>query len=114
MVCAGSENSAIALLHPFHEPTGACEIGRGVDLHAEAGGLDQADGDSHPGFERAQLLEMLALFEHATRQSDELLERGASISIEPDMLVMRSRPPRHDRLAEIERARWPHRIGKTG
>src|SRR6478672_6748680 len=105
MVRAGSEDAAIALLHPFHEPTGAREIGRGIDLHAEAGGRDQADGNSHPGFERAQLLEMLAFFQYATSQPGELLERGGSVGIGPDMLVMGSRSPRHDGFAEIERAR---------
>src|ERR1700730_11518182 len=109
MVRGETDLRAIALLHPFHESAGAREIGRGIDLHAKAGGLDQADGNSHPGFERAQLLEVLALFQHATRQPDESLERPASIGIEPDMLVMRSRPPRYDGFAEIERARRPHR-----
>ena len=55
--------------------------------------LDQADRDAHAGFERAQLLEPLALFEHAARQRDEPLERGAAIGVEPDMLVMRARRP---------------------
>src|SRR6266436_3942606 len=92
----------------------AFEIGRGVDLHPEAVGLDQADGDVHARLERAQLLEMLALFEHAPRQSDEAFESLAPIGVEPDMFVMRPGTPGHNRLAEIERARRPGRIGKAG
>src|SRR5216684_4354753 len=90
----------------------ASEIGRGIDLHPEAVGLDQADRDAHPRLERTQLLEMLALFEHTPRQSDEPFERLAPISVEPDMLVMRTLPPRHDGFAEIERPRRPGRVGK--
>jgi hypothetical protein len=51
----------------------ALEIGRCIDLHPEPAGLDQADRDMHSGLERAQLLEMFALFEHAARQPDKAL-----------------------------------------
>src|SRR5262249_4422681 len=92
----------------------ALEIGRGVDLHAEPAGLDQADRDAHSGFERAQLLEAFALFEHAPWQSDKALQRLAPIGIKPDVLVMRPISPWHHRLAEIERARRLARVGKAG
>ena len=99
--------AAMILLLSLHQSAGAREIGRGVDLHAETRSCDQADRDAHAGFERAQLLEPLALFEHAARQRDKALERGAAIGVEPDMLVMRAVAPRHRGLAEIERARRP-------
>jgi len=51
---------------------------RGVDLDAEPRPVDEADRDAHPGFERAQLLEPLALFENAARQGDKPVERGAA------------------------------------
>src|SRR5215471_10111984 len=103
----------IRLMHLPEQFAGANEIGRSVDLHPEPGGLDQADRDVHPGFERAQLLETLALFEHAPGQTDKALERLASIGVEPDMLVVRSFSPRHYRLAEIERACGLARVNKS-
>ena len=57
---------------------------------------------------------MLPLLEDAARQPDKPFERGAAIGVEPDMLVMRPGPPRHDGLAEVERARRPLRIGEAG
>src|SRR5215470_2476489 len=92
---------------------GTCEIGRVVDLYTEPTGFYQADRDVHPGFERAQLLEMLALFKNAPRQSDKALEGLASIGVEPDMLVVRPIAPRHHRLAEIERASGSGRVDKS-
>ena len=51
--------------------------------------LRQRHVDAHAGFERAQLLEPLALLERGGRQCDEPLERGAAIRIEPDVVIER-------------------------
>src|SRR5215203_1119436 len=48
------------------------------------------------------------------RQAYKTVERGAAIGVEPDMLVMRPLAPRHRRLAEIESARRPRRVGEPG
>src|SRR6516225_10471865 len=96
------------------EVAGAGEVGRGVDLHPEPGGGDQADRNTHSGFERAQLLEPFALFEHAARQPDKAFEGLAAIGVEPDMLVMRPIAPGYRRFAEVQRAGWPGRVDKTG
>src|SRR5438105_3296002 len=98
----GSSTPSGPTLHQFPGPF---EVGRGIDLDAEPSRVDQADRDAHAGFERAQLLEPLALFEDAARQADIAVERGAAIGVKPDMLVMRPLAPRHDRLRKIERAR---------
>jgi hypothetical protein len=65
--------SGIGLVRLSEQMARALEIGRCVDLHSEPVGLDQADRDMHSGLERAQLLEMFALFEHAARQPDKAL-----------------------------------------
>ena len=104
---------SIGLTHSDHLPS-AGEIGRRIDLHADLRLVDQADPDAHPGFERAQLFEPLALFENAARQGHKAVERGAAIGVEADMLVMRSVAPRHRRLAEIERARRTGPVGEPG
>ena len=54
------------------------------------------DVDAHAGFERAQLLELLALLQRRRRQRDEALERRAAIGVEADMMVERP----------VARARW--------
>src|SRR6476619_4299757 len=59
-------------------------------IHAEDGVLRQRHVDAHAGFERAQLLEPLALLEWRGRQRDEALERGAAIRIEADVMIERS------------------------
>ena len=48
------------------------------------------DVDAHAGVERAQLLQPLALLVRRRRQLDEALERGAPVSIEPDVVIMRA------------------------
>src|ERR1700752_3894915 len=93
--------------------TSALEISRRVDLHPDTVDLDQADRDAHSCFEGAQLLETLALFEHAAGQPHKPLERSTPVGVDPDMLVMRSGTPRHDSLAEIERAGRAGRVGKA-
>jgi hypothetical protein len=42
-----------------------------------------------PGFERPQLFERFALFEHGRPERHELFERSAAIGVEPDMVVER-------------------------
>src|SRR3954453_18310127 len=97
-----------------HQLAGAREIGRRIDLDADLRLVDQADPDAHPGFERAQLFEPLALFENAARQGHKAVERGATIGVETDMLVVGPVAPRHRRLAEIERARRTGPVGEPG
>ena len=58
-------------------------------VDAERHAVDDRHVDAHAGFQRAQLLEPLALFERRGRQADEPLERGAAIGIEADVVVER-------------------------
>src|SRR5579863_3511980 len=110
----GSSFRAVLRYLRLHQRPGAREIGRGVDLDPEPCRVDETDRNAHPGFEGAQLLEPLALFEDSARQCDKPVERGAAIGVEPDMLVMRPLAPRHRRLREIERAGGAPGIGKPG
>ena len=57
-----------------------------VDAEDQIGG--ERDVDAHPGFERAQLLQPLALLEDPRWQRDIALERGAAIGVEADMEIM--------------------------
>ena len=66
----------------------ALQIGRRID--AERHAVDDGDVDAHAGFERAQLLELLALLERRGRQRDEARERGAAIGVEADVVVERA------------------------
>src|SRR5438874_12289209 len=72
----------------FHQLPGVSEVCRRVDLYAEPRRLDEAHRDAHAGFEGTQLLEPLALFEDAARQSDKPFERGPAIGIAPERLAM--------------------------
>ena len=106
--CGGGAGSTPRL----HEFAGAREISRRVDLHSEPAGIDEADRDPHSRLERTKLLEAFSLLEHAPRQPDKAIKRRPAIGVEPDMLVVLPRPPRDDRLAEVEGTRRPTRIGK--
>src|SRR6516225_3230980 len=106
--------SGIGLMRLSEKVACTLEIGRCVDLHPEPVGLDQADRDAHTALERAQLLEVFALFEHAAWEPDKALEGLPPIGVEPDMLVMRSCSPWYHCLAEIERAGRSGRVGKAG
>ena len=66
---------------------GAFEVGGRID--AERHRADDLDVDPHAGFERAQLLQLLALFERGRRQRDEALERGAAVGVEANMVIER-------------------------
>ena len=71
------------------------QVLRRVD--AERHAVDDGDVDAHAGFERAQLLELLALFERRGRQADEARERRAAIGVKPDVMIERP---------VARRARW--------
>ena len=62
------------------------------------------DVDAHAGFERAQLLELLAAFERRGRQRDEALERRAAIGVEADVMIERPLAGRRGGAGEVERA----------
>ncbi len=81
---------------------GAVEVGGGVD--AEGDRVDDRRVDAHAGFERAELLELLALFQRRGRQRDVALERGAAVGVEPDVVIERPRAPRRGGAGEIEDA----------
>ena len=66
----------------------ACQVLRRVD--AERHAVDERDVDAHAGFERAQLLEPLALLERRGRQADEARERRAAIGIKADVMIERA------------------------
>src|SRR6266567_6925227 len=75
-------------------------LGR-VDLGGRA--IDDRHVDAHAGFERAQLLELLAALERRGRQRDEAGERVAAERIEPEMMVERTLAPGRGGAGEIER-----------
>ncbi len=72
-------------------------------IDAERHAVDNGDVDPHAGFERAQLLELLAQFERRGRQRDEALQRGAAVGIEPDVVIERPVARRRGRAREIQR-----------
>ena len=57
----------------FEQLTRPRKVGGSIDT--ERNGVNERDVDAHAGFERAQLLEPLALLERRRRQRDETLER---------------------------------------
>ena len=65
--------------------------------------------DAHAGFQRAQLLEPLALFQRRWRQRHEALQRGAAIGVEADVVVERPVAGGRGGAGEIERAQPPRR-----
>src|SRR5215467_1663270 len=73
------------------ELAGALEIFRRID--AERHAVDDLDIDAHTGFERAQLLELLAQLQRRGRQRYKPLQRVPAISIEPDMVIKRALAP---------------------
>src|SRR5262249_25752410 len=73
-------------------------------IDAERYAVNDGGVDAHAGFERAQLFELLAPLERRWRQRDEPFQRGASVRIEPDMVVVRPVAPGRLGAGEIERA----------
>src|ERR1019366_5024155 len=63
-------------------------------VDAERHAFDQGDVDTHPGVERAQLLEPLALLVGGWRQFDETLQRRAPIGVKPYVMIVRARAGR--------------------
>src|SRR6185295_7890894 len=61
------------------------EIARRVDL--DRGGLDRGDLDAESPFQRAELLELLGLFERRRGELGEAEQEVAAIDIESDVLV---------------------------
>ena len=66
---------------------GGFEIGRRIDPARH--GVDDADVDPHPGFQRPELLELFLHFQRGGRQCDKTLQRGAAIGVKADMMVAR-------------------------
>src|SRR5215470_13010051 len=94
--CCKAESTAA-----YDELAGTGEILGCVD--AERYAVDDGGVDTHAGFERAQLFELLAPLERRRRQRDEPFQRGAAVGIEPDMVVMRPVAPGRLGAGEIER-----------
>src|ERR1700753_3556810 len=82
---------------------GGFEVGRGVDPARH--GFDDGDVDPHPGLQRAELFELLLLFQGRGWQFDESLQRRAAIGVKADMVVARPVAPGGGGAGEIQR---PH------
>ena len=61
--------------------------------------------DAHPGLQRPQLLQPLALFERRRRQADEPGERLPPPGVDPEMVPERARAVRHHGAGEIKGGR---------
>src|SRR5215472_9534600 len=83
----------------------AFEIRGRVDAERHAG--DDGRVDAHAGFERAQLLKLLALLERRGRECDETREGGAAKGIKADMVIERALARRGGGAGEIKRAQSP-------
>src|SRR6185437_1868128 len=77
-------------------------------------GVNERHIDAHAGFERAELLEALALLQRRWRQGNEALERGAAIGVEAYMVVVRAAAMRHGQAAEIKSSRDADTRRKAG
>ena len=91
-------------------PAGGFEVGRGIDAAGDA--VDEGDVDPHPGFQRAQLLELLLLLQRRRGQRHEPFQRGAAIGVEADVVVARTVAAGRRGAGEIERAQPP--LGPIG
>src|SRR5215471_563692 len=80
----------------------AFEIRGRVDAERHAG--DDGRVDAHAGFERAELLELLALLERRGRERDETRKRGAAERIKADMVIERALARGGGGAGEIKRA----------
>src|SRR5947199_9061578 len=56
---------------------GSFEVGGGIDPARD--GIDDGDVDPHPGFQRAELLQLLLQFQRRGRQLDEALQHRAAV-----------------------------------
>ena len=83
------------------------QILRRVD--AERHLVDERHVDPHAGFQRPQLLQLLALLKRARRQRDEALQRRAAIGIDAAVMIERPLAPGRGGAGEIERAEPPRR-----
>ncbi len=83
------------------EGTRAFKVGESV--HAKRLGFDQSGVDAHAVFEGAELLKILPRFQYATWERHVAIKCGAAISVEADVMVVRTGATRDDRSAEIER-----------
>src|SRR6185436_9259831 len=84
---------------------GGFEIGGRVD--AARHGVDNGDVDPHAGLERPQLLEFFLPLQRRGRQRHEALQRCASISIKPDVVIAGPLAMRGGGAGEIQRAQPP-------
>src|SRR5581483_6667762 len=78
------------------------EVGGSIDT--EGDGVNETDMNAHAGFERAELLEFLPLFERRWRQRDEALQRLPAVGIDADMVEERALAVGRGGAGEIERA----------
>src|SRR6478672_6407805 len=67
---------------------GCLKVLRRID--AERYGFDDRHVDAHTGFHRAELLQLLALFERRGRQLNETFQRRPAIGVKSDVMVERS------------------------
>src|SRR5690606_30817872 len=86
----------------FDQSAGAFEVLWRVD--AERDGIDDFGVDAHAGFERAKLLQALALLKHGLAKRDESLQRGAAPRVDADVMVERALTPRGGGAGKIERS----------
>src|SRR5579883_686122 len=85
------------------------EVRRRVD--PERNPLHDAHVDAHSGFERPQLLELLAQLERRGGQRNKAGERGAAISVDADVMIERPLAMRCFGTGEVER---PEAAGRDG
>src|SRR4051812_19482495 len=81
---------------------GCLQVLRRID--AERHRLNDCDVDAHAGFDRAELLQLLALLERRRRELNETLQRRAPIGVKSDVMMERPIARGRDGAGEIERA----------
>src|ERR1700693_1847505 len=77
--------SACGRIGPPDEAARPLEIGRSIDT--ERNGVNDLDVDAHAGFERAQLLELLALLQHRRLQGNEARQRRPAVRVYADVVI---------------------------
>src|SRR5262249_30795774 len=106
--CESMSGSGLrALFTPPEDFARLLEVRGRVD--AERHAVDDGRIDAHSRFERAQLLEFLALFERRRRQRNETGERRAAKGIKADVMIERPLARGRRGAGEIKRAQPPLR-----
>ena len=85
MVCGNAGGNQRRDLKELTRPL---EVGRSIDTERDS--VNETDMDAHAGFERAQLLELLAELERRWRQRHEALQRLPAIGVDADMVIERT------------------------